>query len=112
MNTHEISWIATPLTHISSFDPKHLEQACLSYCLAENVSDIISVGDIFKIAGNAINLAKVAEAMQKHLLHSPSFNYKFLPQMSYVLFFHHSAQSEAGEHAKSERRLENLKHVE
>lgn len=70
------------------------------------------MGDIFKIAGNAINLAKVAEAMQKHLLHSPSFNYKFLPQMSYVLFFHHSAQSEAGEHAKSERRLENLKHVE
>ena len=65
--------------------------------------------DIFKIVENAINLAKVVAAMQKHSSHSPSFNYKFLPQSSVAsLFFHHNAQSEAGEHAKSERRLENL----
>ena len=110
VNTHEISWIATPLTHISSFNPKCLEQACLSYCISEDISDMISVEDIFKIMENAINLAKVAAAMQKHSSHSPSFNYKFLPQMSSVasLFFHHNAQAEAGEHAKSEGRLENL----
>ena len=64
---------------------------------------------IYAHRAKRVNLTKVAEAMQKHSSHSPSFNYKFLPQMSSpCFFFYHNAQSEAGEHAKIERQLEDL----
>ena len=57
-----------------------------------------------------MNLAKIAASMQKQSSQSPSFNYKFLPQMSSVasIFFHPIALCEADEHARSEKRLDNL----
>jgi len=112
MNTHEISWIATPLTHISSFDPKCLEQACLSYCFAKNVSDIISVGDIFKIAEHAINLAKVAEAMQStcyiHHHSTTSFPHKCHLWPPYFFTTVHNLRLENMQKVKDELRTKGM----
>ena len=110
VNACDISWIATPVIDIASLNPTTLQQACLSASINEDVSELISVDDIFKIVENAMNLAKIAASMQKQSSQSPSFNYKFLPQMSSVasIYFHPIALCEADEHARSERRLDNL----
>ena len=48
--------------------------------------------------------------MQKQSSQSPAFNYKFLPLMASVasLFFHGNPSCETDEHARSERRLNDV----
>ena len=110
MSQQDISWIASPVIDITSLNPTSLHQACMSTTLDADVSDVISMENILQIVENATYLSKVAVWMQKQSSQSPAFNYKFLPFMSSVasIFFHHNPKPEVDEHARSEKRLENV----
>ena len=80
----------------------------MSTALANEVSELISIDEIWKVLENAVYMSKLAAYMQRLSSESPAFNYKFLPLMSAVasLFFHPSSNADNAEHELSEKRLD------
>lgn len=79
MSQQGISWIASPVIHITSLNPTSLHQACMSTTLDADVSDVISTENILQIVENATYLSKVAVWMQKQSSQSPALTTGFYP---------------------------------
>ena len=57
LDQHNISWLLAPPTNIEDLKPASLQEACTSTALANEVSELISIDEIWKVLENAVGMA-------------------------------------------------------
>ncbi len=111
MESQGITWNTSPIADVSSiaFDRSSLEKESVNVSLSEESSQLITIADALTILEDALNLSKVAKAMQKQLPGSPVFDYRMLPFCSSVVsIFFDQRPHESDTHAQHEERLGNI----